>query len=108
METVLMVGVGDVGAHILEILARSPMPFKLIVGDINEERGQKLVNNALIGAAHHDLHPHFDFRKIDLTDVEGTAELLSNENPVVVINCTVMHTWHLIRKLPEDIYARIS
>ena len=103
-----MVGVGDVGAHILEILARSPMPFKLIVGDINEERGQKLVNNALIGAAHHDLHPHFDFRKIDLTDVEGTAELLSNEKPVVVINCTVMHTWHLIRQLPEDLYARIS
>ena len=45
-----------IGAHILEILARMPMSFKLIVGDVDEEKGQKLVNNALIGAAHHDFH----------------------------------------------------
>ena len=108
MEKVLMVGTGDVGSHILEILARTPMSFSFIVGDIDEERGQKLVNNALIGAAHHDLHPHFDFRKIDLTNIEETAELLRTEKPAVVINCTVMHTWHLIRQLPQEIYARIS
>jgi len=108
MEKVLMVGTGDVGAHILEILAREPKPLKLIVGDKNTERGQALVNNALIGAAHHDLHPDFDFQKIDLVNIEETAELLSKEKPSAVINCTVMHTWHLIRQLPEDIYAKIS
>ena len=92
MEKVLMVGTGDVGSHMLEILARMPMSFKLIVGDIDEDKGQKLVNNALIGAAHHDFHPHIDFHKIDLTDIEGTADLLRQETPAVVINCTVMHT----------------
>jgi dTDP-4-dehydrorhamnose reductase len=64
-----------------------PMSFKLIVGDIDEEKGQKLVNNALIGAAHHDFH------KINLTDIEGTADLLRPETPAVVINCTVMHNF---------------
>jgi hypothetical protein len=108
MEKVVMVGTGDVGAHILEILARMPINFKLIVGDINVEKGQQLVNNALIGAAHHDLHPHFEFRKMDLTDIEGTAEMLKQIQPSVVINCTVMHTWHLIRQLPEELYAKIS
>ena len=108
MEKVLMVGTGDVGTHILEILARMPMSFNFIVGDIDKEKGQKVVNNAMIGAAHHDLHPHIDFHKIDLTDIEGTADLLRQETPAVVINCTVMHTWHLIRQLPEAIYACIS
>jgi len=37
MEKVLMVGTGDVGTHILEILARMPMSFKLIVGDIDND-----------------------------------------------------------------------
>ena len=108
MDNVLMVGVGDVGAHILELVARMPMPFNLLVGDIDEEKGQKLVNNALIGAAHHDLHPHILFRRIDLNDIDGTAELLRQARPAVVINCTVMHTWHLIRRLPREMYARIS
>ena len=108
MEKVLMIGTGDVGTHILEIMARDPKPLTLIVGDINTDRGQAVVNNAMIGAAHHDLHPHFDFRRIDLSNVEETAALLAQEKPSAVINCTVMHTWHLIRLLPEDIYARIS
>ena len=83
-----------------------PMSFNLIDGDIDEEKGQKLVNNALIGAAHHDFHPHIDFHKIDLTDIEGTADLLRQKTPAVVINCTVMHTWHLIRQLPDEIEDR--
>ena len=108
MEKVVLVGIGNLGCHILEILARTFLPFELIAGDINEENGKALVNNALIGAAHHDLHPHFKFRKIDLLDIEDTAEFLSKEKPSAVINCTVMHTWHLIRQLPQDVYARIS
>ena len=35
-------------------------------------------------------------------------ELIKKEKPVAVINCTVLHTWHLIRQLPEKLYARIS
>ena len=108
MEKVLMVGTGDVGTHILEFLARDPRPIHLIVGDINEERGQKLVNNAIFGATHFDLHPKFEFRKIDLTNAEQISELIKKEKPSVCINSTVLHTWHLIRQLPEDIYARLS
>jgi len=108
MEKVLMVGTGDVGTHILEILARHPLPVDLIVGDVDEEKARLLTNNALIGSALHDLHPSMRPQKIDLFDVEGTAELIAKEKPSVVINCTVMHTWHLIRQLPEEIYARIS
>jgi hypothetical protein len=62
----------------------------------------------VIGAAHHGLHPHFHFKKIDLFDVEGTAELIKEIRPSVAINCSVMHTWHLIRKLPAEVYQKLS
>jgi len=103
-----MVGVGDVGTHILEILARDPRAPELIVGDVNEEVGVGRVNNAVIGAAHHGLHPHFHFKKVDLNDIEQTAQLIKEVNPSAVINCTVMQTWHRIRSLPYEIYSKLS
>ncbi len=39
MERVFMVGLGDLGGKILEILARVPRAPELIVGDIDEEGG---------------------------------------------------------------------
>lgn len=108
MEKVLMVGGGDVGSHILEFLARDPRPLELIVGDVDEERVTLKMNNAVIGAAHHGLHPHFRFVKTDLNNIEQTAQLIKELNPTVVINCAVMHTWHLIRRFPVEIYRKIS
>ena len=108
MERVFMVGLGDLGGKILEILARDPRAPELIVSDIDEEGGALKVNNAVIGAAHHDLHPHFRFTKVDLNDIEGTAQLIKESNPDAVINCTVMQTWHRIRRLPPEIYSKVS
>ncbi len=108
MEKVLMVGTGDVGAQLLEFIARSDYPFEVIVGDIDEEKARLLCNNAMIGAAHHGKNPHLRPVKIDLLNIEATTELIRKEQPSAVINLTVMHTWHLIRQLPEDVYAKIS
>jgi hypothetical protein len=108
MERVLLVGTGNVGGHILEFLARDPRPLELIIGDINEERARHLANNAAIGAAHHGLHPIFRTRKIDLNYIDQTAQFIEELKPSAVINCAVMHTWHLIRKLPPEVYGRLS
>ena len=108
MERVLMVGVGDVGSHIMEFLARDPRPIDLILGDIDEERAVPQINNAVIGAAHHGLDPKFSFRHVDLNNIEQTAQLINELRPSVVINCAVMHTWHLIRRLPPEIYRKLS
>lgn len=63
MEKVLMVGIGDVGGHIVEFLARDPRPIELILGDADEKRAALKMNNALIGAALCGLHPHFSLEK---------------------------------------------
>lgn len=108
MQKVLLVGVGDVGKHLLEFAARDDRTFEWIVGDIDEERARWACNNAEIGAAHHGKHPKFGPMKIDLFDIEETAKVIRKEQPVAVINCTVLHTWHLIRQLPEELYEKIS
>ena len=108
MKKVLIVGTGDVGSHILEFIARDDNNIEWIIGDIDENRAKLLCNNASIGAAHHGKHPVFHPKEVDLLNIEKTADLIKKEKPIAVINCTVLHTWHLIRQLPEDLYARIS
>ena len=108
MAKILLVGVGDVGSHILEFAVRDESDFEWIIGDVDEERARLVSNNAEIGAAHHGKHPTFRPMHIDIFDVGRTAALIQKENPAAVINCTVLHTWHLIRQLPEDLYVKIS
>tara|TARA_B100000953_G_C17994534_1_gene413124 strand:- start:143 stop:1261 length:1119 start_codon:yes stop_codon:yes gene_type:complete len=108
MEKVLLVGTGNVGSHILEFIARDENKLEWVIGDIDENRARLYCNNASIGAAHHGKHPVFHPREVDLLNIEKTADLIKKEKPIAVINCTVLHTWHLIRKLPEKLYAKIS
>ena len=108
MKKILLVGVGNVGSHILEFAARDNSDLEWIVGDIDKERARLTCNNAEIGAAHHGKHPIFRPMKIDLFDFDKTTDLIQKEEPNAVINCTVLHTWHLIRQLPKDLYAKIS
>ena len=108
MKKVLLVGTGDVGKHILEFAARDETNIEWIVGDVEEEKARWACNNAEIGAAHHGMHPKFKPIQVDLFDGEKTSELIKSEKPDAIINCTVLHTWHLIRQLPDGLYSKIS
>ena len=104
---VLIVGLGDVGGKIINFLVRDLKCPELIVGDLNEDVGMRKVNTALSNAIVGNYFPKITFKKIDLVDVEKTADLISKEKPDVVINCSVLQTWHVIRALPQDIYAQL-
>ncbi|MBD1383145.1 saccharopine dehydrogenase NADP-binding domain-containing protein [Metabacillus arenae] len=108
MSKVLLFGSGEVGSHILEFLVRDPKCPELVVCDIKAEVGQKRVHNALSGASILRLYPKVSFKKVDLLDVEATARVIEDENPEVIINCAVLQTWHTIRKLPKEVYERLS
>jgi len=108
MQKVLLVGTGDVGSHLLEFIARDEREFEWIVCDVDGDRARWACNNAEIGAHFHGKNPKFRPMQLDLFDMEKTTELIRKEKPVAVINCTVLHTWHLISQLPHELYSKIS
>jgi len=108
MEKVLIVGAGDVGGKIINFLARDPKCPEVIVGDYNEDLATRKVNAALSNGIVAGSFPKITAQKVDLLDVDKTAELISQEKPDVVINAAVLQTWHVIRALPEDVYAKLS
>ena len=42
-STIMMVGIGDLGGHVLEMLVRSPGPRRIITADINEEAAKMVM-----------------------------------------------------------------
>ncbi len=106
--TVLIIGIGEVGRYLLEFLARGDFGIDIVAADVELRAAQAKVDGALIGAALHDRHPDVRALEIDLFDVERTAAILDEMRPDVVVNCAVLQTWHVIRRLPEDVYTRLS
>jgi len=108
MRKLLLIGLGDLGRNILEFLARIPEVPRIIVADINEDRGTLLVNNAVMGAMAQGFSPHIEFVKVDLNNEEETEHLLGKVQPDFVINATTLQTWHRIRILPREMYEKLS
>ena len=80
MEKVLLIGTGNVGSHILEFIARDENKLEWVIGDIDENRARLKCNNASIGAAHHGKDPVFHIKKVDLLNIDKTADLIQKRN----------------------------
>jgi hypothetical protein len=108
LAKLLLVGLGELGKHILEFLARLPNSLDVVAADVDARKGVLLVNNALMGAMAQHLAPRLEFAKLDLNDEEQTIDLLTKTRPDMIINSTVLQTWHRIRRLPRLQYERLS
>jgi len=102
------VGIGEVGRYILEFLVRDNSQIDIVAADIHLQGVEAKINNAIFGAALHNYYPNVKPLEIDLFNIERTADILNELQPDVVINCAVLQTWHVIRRLPEDVYHRLS
>ena len=108
MSKVLVVGLGNLGGYIVEFLARSFGPTEIVCADSDEQRAVQRTNNAILGAATMGYYPHMKFLKLDLNDIDGTSDILRNEQPDVVVNATTLQSWWVIgAQLNEDAYLRV-
>lgn len=108
MSKVLMIGLGSLGGHMLEFLARSYGPTEIVAADVDEQRGLQKTNNVILGAANMGYYPRMKFLRIDLNDIDGTSAILRNEQPEVVVNSTTLQSWWVLgAQLREEAYLRL-
>lgn len=96
---VLVIGLGGVGSWVLELLARTEGISYVVGADFNEEWGRRKVYNVAAGAILQGYYPRLEFVKIDLRDVDATAEIISRLQPRLIFNCATLQTWWVRRKL---------
>jgi len=105
---VLIIGLGGVGSWALELLARTEGVSYIVGADINEEWGRRKVYNVAVGAMLQGYYPRLEFVRIDLRDVDATAETIAKLQPQLIFNCATLQTWWLRKKLPPETADRLG
>ena len=106
-ETLMVVGLGELGGIVLEILARIPSISRIVAADINEDHGVRRTNTAIMGASYLNLYPDIKFVKMDLNNIEETARIIQEVNPKVIYSATTLQSWWVIDVLPKDVHAEL-
>ena len=82
--------------------------IKVVGADINEEKGRFEIDESLHVAHNLGNYPDLSFQKINLFEIDETAELLKEINPSVICNLSSLGSWWITRLLPDEEYKRIG
>jgi len=107
-STIMMVGIGDLGGHVLEMLVRAPGSRRIITADVNEDWGYRKTNIAAFGASQLGSYPEVEFIKIDLYNIEQTAEIISKYKPEIIYSAVSLQSWWVINILPKEVFEELD
>ncbi len=99
--TVMLIGLGDLGGVILELLARDERLGRIVVGSRSAERGRARCNLARLSAMAQGLHPRIEFVALDLDDRDAAAAAIARAAPDLILSTASRLTWWLPDLLPE-------
>jgi hypothetical protein len=102
-KCVMIVGLGDLGGWVLEFLARCQGVHRIVTTDIREDWGYSKTMTAAVGVSQQGYNKRLEFHKIDLYDIDRTAELLNSVQPDVVYTAAALQSWWVPLLLPPDI-----
>jgi len=107
-STIMIMGIGDLGGHVLEMLVRSPGSRRIIVADINEDWGYRKTNIAGFGASQMGYYPELEFVKVDLFNIEQTAEIIAKYTPEIIYSAVSLQSWWVINLLPKEVFEELD
>lgn len=105
---IMMIGMGDLGGHVLEMLVRAPGARRIITADINEDWGYRKTNIAAFGASQLGLFPKLEFTKIDLYNIDQTAEIITKYKPDIIYSAVTLQSWWVINTLPPEVFEELD
>ena len=107
-STIMMIGLGDLGGHVLEMLVRSPGSRRIITADVNEDWGYRKTNIAAFGAAQMGYYPELEFVIIDLYNIDQTAETIAKYKPEIIYSAASLQSWWVINTLPKEVFEALD
>jgi hypothetical protein len=109
MDSIMIIGsAGSVGHDMMYQIACMGLPIKVIGADVDEEKGRFEVEESIHVAHNLGYYPDLSFQKINLFEIDETAELLKEHRPKVVCNLASLGSWWVTRLLPPDEYKKIG
>ncbi len=106
--TIMIIGLGELGGHVLEMLVRTPGYRRIITADIDEDRAYRKTNIAQYGASQMGFYPDVEFTRIDLNNLEQSAEIINRYQPDVIYSAATLQSWWVITTLPKDVFDELD
>ncbi len=106
--TVMLIGLGDLGGVVLELMARQDWLGRIVAADRDVVRGSRRCNLARIGAMAQGYRPTIDFIALDLNDREAVVVAVLRETPDLILSTASLLTWWLPSRLPQRKAQRIA
>ena len=94
--TILIVGLGGLGSVLLELLARSSLSCRLIVGSRNRLHGRACCNLAKLGAQAQGYDPDIDFIYLDLDEHKATIKTIQSISPDIIVCTATRQSWYTL------------
>ena len=110
-RTLLLAGVGDLGYGTLRSLLRRPEIEKVVAADKDVIRGESRVNTAHLSAIQDGYTPDVEFAKMNLTDVEATAEQIREIAPEMIFASPTLMSWTVYSgfgRQPKEFVTRLQ
>lgn len=96
----MLIGLGDLGGVMLELLVREADLGRIVVASRNVDRGIARCNLARLGAIAQGYRPTINFVSLDLNHKEAVAEIVHREAPDLILSTATKQTWWLPDLLP--------
>jgi len=100
--TIMLVGLGDLGAAVLELLARQEGLGRIVVCSRRAARGAARCNVARMGAMAQGYEPSIRFVPLDINDAAAVADTVRRVAPDLIFSAATLQTWWLADLLPEE------
>jgi NAD(P)-dependent dehydrogenase (short-subunit alcohol dehydrogenase family) len=100
--TIMVVGLGDLGAAVLELLAREEGLGQIVVCSRRAARGVARCNLARMGAIARGCEPFIRFVALDINKADAVAETVEREAPDLIFSAAALETWWLADLLPDE------
>ncbi|MFQ5875394.1 MAG: hypothetical protein ACE5JL_16560 [Dehalococcoidia bacterium] len=105
--TVMLVGLGDLGNHVLQLLACQEWVGPIVAATRDRQRGEAYCNLALLNAMAQGRTPAVRFESLDLDHHESAAETIHRVAPDMILHMATLQSWWLASLLPSPQAERI-
>ena len=108
MRKILIVGFGELGSNVCQLLLNSGTPLRITTADINEDMGIRKTNLMKYVAGQMGIDREINFVKINLYNIEETAEIIAKIKPDIIYSAVTLQSWWVITTLPQEIFQRLD
>ncbi len=108
MKKVMIVGLGELGSNVYQLLLNSGAPLKIVTADVNEDTGIRKTNLMKYVAGQMGIDREVEFVKVDLFNIDETASTIDIVDPDIIYSAATLQSWWVITTLPKKVFDKLD